>query len=145
MKVVLQRVKEAKVTIQDQIIGQIGYGLLIFVGFTKDDNEKDINFLVRKIIDLRIFEDDEGKMNRSSLQVKAQFLVVSQFTLLGDCQKGRRPSFDQAALPKPAEKLYNCFVEKLKMHQLKVETGQFRAMMEVALINDGPVTFILES
>ncbi len=126
------------------MVGQIQKGLLIFLGVAKQDAEKDIDYLVNKLIQLRIFEDDEGKMNRSSLELQTAFLVVSQFTLLGDCSKGRRPSFDQAADPQTAENLYNFFVKKLKTHA-PVQTGQFQAMMDVDLVNDGPVTFILDS
>jgi len=149
MRVVIQRVKEANVKVDSQIVGAIGPGMLILLAVGKDDTEKDIDFLVSKIPQLRIFEDNQGKMNLSAPDVQAQFLVVSQFTLLGDCAKGRRPSFDGAAEPKMAEAFYNQFVEKLRRsgdaQKFKVETGQFRAMMDVSLINDGPVTFILDS
>src|SRR3989338_3067017 len=149
MRVVIQRAKEANVKVDSQIVGAIGPGMLILLAVGKDDTEKDIDFLVSKIPQLRIFEDNQGKMNLSAPDVQAQFLVVSQFTLLGDCAKGRRPSFDGAAEPKMAEAFYNQFVEKLRRsgdaQKFKVETGQFRAMMDVSLINDGPVTFILDS
>ena len=145
MRLVIQRVKEAKVDVDSQTVGQIGQGMLVFLGVAQDDTLDDIEFLANKIVQLRIFEDEDGKMNVSSLDAKAEFLVVSQFTLLGDCSKGRRPSFDKAAEPKKGEEYYELFVQKLKESGLKVETGEFRAMMDVSLVNDGPVTFILES
>ena len=145
MRLVIQRVKQAGVTVGGTIVGQIGNGILIFLGIAKDDTLEDIDYLIKKITELRIFEDENGKMNLSAKDVNAAFLVVSQFTLFGDCSKGRRPSFDQAAEPQKAEEFYNRFVENLRQHHLKVETGQFRAMMDVALVNDGPVTFVLES
>ena len=144
MKIVLQRVKKAHVEIDGKMVGQIGLGLLVFLGIGKEDSIEKADQLVKKIVELRIFEDAQGKMNLSALDVNAQFLVVSQFTLYGDCRKGRRPSFDEAADPKKGEELYNDFVEKLRQQNVKVETGQFRAMMDVHLINDGPVTLILE-
>ena len=145
MRLVIQRVREAKVEVGSAVVGQIGAGMLIFVGVGKEDTPSDADYLVDKVLQLRIFEDEDGKMNRSALDVHAHFLVVSQFTLYGDCDKGRRPSFDKAAEPKKGEELYDHFVRKLRSHHRKVETGRFRAMMDVALINDGPVTFILES
>lgn len=145
MRIVVQRVTEASVKVKGRIVGKIGRGLLIFLGVARDDDEKDIEFLAGKAAQLRIFEDDAGKMNVSALETGAEFLVVSQFTLLGECSKGRRPSFDEAAEPKKAEDYYNRFIEELRRKNFKVETGQFRAMMDVALINDGPVTFIIES
>lgn len=145
MKFVLQRVKEASVEVNDDVVGRIDQGMLVFIGVEKGDKEEDIEYFVRKISELRMFEDEGGKMNRSAAEVGAQFLVVSQFTLLGSCDKGRRPSFDKAADPKIAQQLYDLFVEKLRSQNFKVETGEFRAMMDVSLINDGPVTFILSS
>ena len=146
MKLVIQRVKQAKVEVEGKVVGEIGPGLLVFIGVSKEDTSKDIDHLVEKIVQLRIFEDSDGKMNLSSSEAQAEFLVVSQFTLLGDCHKGRRPSFDRAADPKTGELMYESFVEKLKAQNVKkVATGRFRAMMDVTLINDGPVTFILES
>ena len=145
MKVVIQRVKEARVDVAEEVVGEIAEGMLIFLGVGKDDTTKDADVLIQKIIQLRIFEDDHGKMNLSALDQRAEILVVSQFTLYGDCSKGRRPSFDQAAEPEIAEELYNYFVEGLRKYDLKIATGRFRAMMEVSLVNDGPVTFILES
>lgn len=145
MKLVIQRVKKASVEVAGKNVGIIGMGLLVFLGVGQDDTKEDADFLVQKILQLRIFEDAQGKMNLSAQEVNAEFLVVSQFTLYGDCQKGRRPSFDQAAPPDKAQELYHYFVEKLRQQKAKVATGEFRAMMDVHLINDGPVTFILES
>ncbi len=146
MRLVLQRVKQAKVEVEGKVVGEIGLGLLVFMAVEQDDTPKDIDDLVDKIIHLRIFEDSQGKMNLSAVQAHGEFLVVSQFTLLGNCQKGRRPSFDRAADPRSAELMYENFVEKLKAQNVKkVATGRFRAMMDVTLINDGPVTFVLES
>ena len=146
MKAVIQRVKKASVEVDSQIVGSIGQGLLIFLGVGREDTSNDADFLAKKIVQLRIFEDTQGKMNCSMLEAKAEVLVVSQFTLYGNCDKGRRPSFDEAAEPHKAEELYNYFVEKIRAQgDIKVETGLFRAMMEVFLINDGPVTFILET
>jgi D-tyrosyl-tRNA(Tyr) deacylase len=145
MRVVVQRVKEASVKVDSQIVGAIGKGMLVFLAVGKDDTEKDLDFLVNKVAQLRVFEDNQGKMNLSAQETPVEFLVVSQFTLLGDCDKGRRPSFDKAAEPKKAEDFYNQFVAKLRAQKFKVETGVFRAMMEVSLINDGPVTFIVDS
>jgi len=145
MKIVIQRVKEASVTVDTRQTGRIAKGALIFLGIGKEDTEENIEYLVRKVSELRMFEDDKGKMNLSAIDAGAEFLIVSQFTLLGDCTKGRRPSFDKAASPEIAEKLYKSFVLKLREQNFKVETGEFRAMMDVALVNDGPVTFIIES
>lgn len=128
-----------------KVIGRISRGMLVFVGVGKDDTEEDAVYLAQKVVQLRMFEDAQGKMNLSSSEADAQILVVSQFTLYGDCRKGRRPSFDGAAEPQKGEKLYDHFVRELRGQNIKVETGQFRAMMDVALTNDGPVTFILES
>ena len=145
MRLVLQRVKHAQVNIGAQVIGRISQGLLIFLAVAKEDANNDADSLVQKVFELRVFEDTQGKMNLSAIDVQAEILVVSQFTLLGDCRKGRRPSFDQAAEPSKAEELYNYFIQQLRQRNLKVETGQFRAMMDVELVNDGPVTFLLES
>ncbi len=145
MRVVVQRVLQAKVDVDCQTVGQIGKGLLIFLGVAKADTEQDADYLVQKVTELRIFEDAEGKMNLSAAQVNAAFLVVSQFTLLGNCDKGRRPSFDAAADPAKGEALYNYFVDQLKKSNMDVATGRFRAMMEVSLVNDGPVTFVIDS
>ncbi len=145
MRLIIQRVKRADVTVEGQVIGSIGAGLLVFLGVAKNDLPAAADFLVRKIVELRIFEDAEGKMNVSSQEAGAEFLVVSQFTLYGKCDKGRRPSFDEAADPVKGEELYDYFVAQLKAQGVKVETGRFRAMMDVSLVNDGPVTFILDS
>ena len=145
MRAVIQRVKEAKVKVAGQIVGQIAQGMLVFLGVARDDSRSSADYLVKKITELRIFEDAQSKMNLSAQEKDGQFLVVSQFTLYGNCDKGRRPSFDEAADPVKGEELYNYFVTQLKRAQAKVETGQFRAMMEVSLVNDGPVTFIIDS
>ena len=145
MKIIVQRVSQAKVRVNDKVAGQIGKGMLIFIGVSKKDESKDADYLAQKVTRLRMFKDAEGKMNLSSLEVGAEILVVSQFTLYGDCRKGRRPSFDEAADLQKGEKLYEYFVSQLRRQEIKVETGQFQAMMDVELVNDGPVTFILES
>lgn len=145
MRAVVQRVKESSVTVGGDIIGKIGAGLLVFLGVSKEDTTNDVDYLADKILNLRIFEDEHGKMNRSLLEARGDMLVVSQFTLLGDCRKGRRPSFTDAAEPDKAKELYEQFVEKAGSSGIRVKTGRFRAMMDVQLINDGPVTFIVES
>ena len=145
MRIVLQRVKEASVSVENKVVGRIGQGMLIFLGVRREDVPRDVQVMVEKVSELRIFEDEQGKMNLSAKDVCGEFLVVSQFTLYGDCRKGRRPSFDEAADPQKGEELYNSFVEQLKAKNFKVETGRFRAMMDVALINDGPVTFVIDS
>ena len=145
MRAVIQRVKEAQVKVAGQVVGQIAQGILIFLGIAREDSTSCADYLIKKITELRIFEDAQGKMNVSAQEAGAQFLVVSQFTLYGNCDKGRRPSFDQAADPAKGEELYNYFVTQLKATKANVETGQFRAKMDVSLINDGPVTFIIDS
>ena len=145
MKLVIQRVKEASVTIENELFSKIGKGILVFVAIAEGDAFEDVDFLADKLVNLRIFEDEKGKMNLWALDAKAEFLIVSQFTLLGDCRKGRRPSFDGAADPKKAEEFYGYFIQRVRDHNLRVETGKFRAMMDVSLVNDGPVTFILDS
>jgi len=145
MRAVIQRVKESSVSVNNRIIGKIGKGLLVLLGVTESDMPGDADYLSEKIINLRIFEDENGKMNRSLLETGGEMLVVSQFTLLGDCKKGRRPSFVNAANPEKANELYEYFVKKVGNKGISVETGQFRAMMDVSLINDGPVTLIVES
>ncbi|MBD1371035.1 D-tyrosyl-tRNA(Tyr) deacylase [Hazenella sp. IB182357] len=144
MKVVLQRVKEAKVSVHQEIVGSIGPGFLLLVGITETDTLHQVRFLSEKIAHLRVFEDENQKMNHSILDVGGSILSVSQFTLYGDCQKGRRPNFMRAARPEQALPLYEQFNESLRSLSIPVETGQFGAMMEVSLINDGPVTLILE-
>ncbi|MDE2027263.1 MAG: D-tyrosyl-tRNA(Tyr) deacylase [Candidatus Omnitrophica bacterium] len=145
MRVVIQRVKEAQVKVEGQIVGKIAKGLVVFLAVARDDDEPAADYLVKKIAELRIFEDAQGKMNISAQEAGTQYLVVSQFTLYGNCDKGRRPSFDQAADPARGEMLYNYFVKQLAATGAVVSTGQFRAMMEVSLINEGPVTFIIDS
>ena len=145
MRAVVQRVKQSTVTTGNEIVGQIGSGLLVLLGVAKDDTAKDAEYLANKIINLRIFEDQDSKMNRSLLETGGELLAVSQFTLLADCRKGRRPSFIEAAKAKKATALYERFVNRVRAEGVAVQTGRFRAMMEVALINDGPVTIIVES
>lgn len=145
MRVIIQRVTQASVTVEGKIVGAINKGLLIFLGVAKTDTSAQADYLVRKLVELRIFEDQAGKMNLSSQEAGAAFLVVSQFTLYGNCNKGRRPSFDEAAEPVMAEELYNYFIAQLQQSGAQVQTGQFKAMMDVALINDGPVTLIIDS
>jgi D-aminoacyl-tRNA deacylase len=145
MRAVVQRVSRASVQVDNQIISKIEQGMLILLGVKKDDSKKEADLLAKKIINLRIFSDKENKMNLSLLDIKGQIIVVSQFTLYGNCKKGRRPSFIHAALPEIADSLYQYFVQCLKNYNVLVETGQFQALMQVELINDGPVTFILDS
>jgi len=145
MRAVIQRVKKSSVKTKDEIVGQIGRGLLVLLGVAKNDSAEDADYLANKIVNLRIFEDDAGKMNRSLLEFGGELLAVSQFTLLADCGKGRRPSFVAAAEPDKAAELYEKFVAAVRQRGVAVQTGRFRAMMEVALINDGPVTLIIES
>lgn len=145
MKAVLQRAKHASVTVDHSVIGQIDNGLVILLGVTHDDTIDDINFLVKKIINLRIFEDEEGKMNLSLKDVGGEILSISQFTLYGDTSKGRRPNFLQSAKPDQAKALYEQFNQILSDNGISVETGVFGAMMDVQLTNHGPVTFILDS
>ena len=144
MRLLVQRVKEAKVAVDGAAIGQIAGGLCIFLGVAKGDTEKSAATLAGKIAGLRIFADENGKLNRSLAEVGGQALVVSEFTLYGDCTKGKRPSFSRAAAPEEAIRLYEYFVRRLKDLGLAVATGKFQANMEVAVVNDGPVTFILD-
>jgi D-aminoacyl-tRNA deacylase len=145
MRSVIQRVKEAHVDVAGATVGSIRTGLLVLVGVTSTDTPKDADYLADKIVQLRIFPDDVRRMNRSLTDVRGELLVVSQFTLYGDCSKGRRPSFDAAAAPEQAKTLYEYFVQRLRSSNTLVETGVFQAEMEVHLINDGPVTFVLDS
>ena len=145
MRAVVQRVKRAEVRVGDDVAGSIGPGLLVLVGIGKTDSDTDLQNLAEKIVNLRVFEDEHGKMNRSLLERGGQVLCVSQFTLYGDCRKGRRPSYDQAAGPDTAQRLYDDFVKALRSFGIVVATGQFQAMMEVELVNDGPVTLLLDS
>jgi len=145
MRAVLQRVLAASVTVDGRTIGSIGPGLLVLLGVAKGDAEADADYLLDRITGLRIFPDENDKMNRSLLDVGGALLVVSQFTLYGDCLKGRRPGFDAAASPEAAKSLYEYFVTRARTLSIMVETGEFQAMMNVSLVNHGPVTFILES
>ena len=145
MRAVIQRVKSAQVIVNDKIIGSIGFGLLVLLGISREDNCDDADYLVEKTINLRIFDDQDGKMNRSLLDVGGEMLIVSQFTLIADCRKGRRPSFSAAAEPAEAKKLYQYFIERVKEKGITVATGEFQALMEVGLINNGPVTILMDS
>ena len=145
MIAVVQRVKESRVVVESKTIGAIGPGLNVLLGVADGDEPADADYLAAKIANLRIFEDDAGKMNRSLLDIGGQMLVVSQFTLLGDCRKGRRPSFVQAAQPETARRLYRHFVENVKQLGIDTHTGRFGAMMQVEIVNDGPVTLLVHS
>ena len=145
MRACVQRVSEASVTVDGQVSGQIACGLVVLLGVARDDSADDAILLADKIVGLRIFEDDDGKMNRSLVEAGGALLVVSQFTLLGDCRKGRRPSFVGAAEPELAEQLYEAFVAAVRNMDVDVATGVFRAHMDVSLTNDGPVTLLLDS
>jgi D-tyrosyl-tRNA(Tyr) deacylase len=144
MQIVLQRVREASVSVGNEVVGKIGQGVCLLVGFEQGDQEEEAQHLAHKIAELRIFPDEHGKMNRSLLDVQGEVLVVSQFTLAGSLKKGRRPSFDNAEEPSRAEVLFESFVDQIRKTGLNVETGVFAALMDVQLINDGPVTFILQ-
>lgn len=145
MRAVVQRVSRAKVTVSDWTAGEIGLGLLVLLGVGQNDTEADAIYLAEKIAGLRIFEDDDGKMNRSVLDSGGSVLAVSQFTLYGDVRRGKRPSFDAAAPPDPARRLYEFFVERLRAAGVRCETGRFQEMMQVELVNEGPVTILLDS
>lgn len=145
MRLLLQRVSEASVTVGGNTVGSIRTGLVILAGMAKSDTQSDVDSLSDKVLGLRVFPDSEGKMNRNVLDAGGSLLVVSQFTLYGDCRKGRRPSFDQAAAPEQAQALYNYLVEKLRCGPVPVQTGVFQAMMEVHLVNQGPVTILLDT
>lgn len=144
MRIVLQRISHASVTVDDKVIGKSSKGLLLLVGVTHEDTEKTADWLCEKSLNLRIFDDENGKMNLSCLDISGDILAVSQFTLYGDTKRGRRPGYDKAATPEKAEHLFNYFVSKLKESGLNVETGAFGEHMKVSLLNDGPATFILE-
>jgi len=145
VRFLVQRVSRASVRVDNETVGSIGAGLLVLIGIAAADTKAQADFLASKLVNLRIFEDANGKMNLSALEVKAELLLVSQFTLYGDCRKGRRPSFDAAAPPEAARKLYEYVTERIRETGLTTRTGVFQAHMEVALINDGPVTLLLES
>lgn len=145
MRVVVQRVSRASVKVGDEITGEIGEGLLVLLGVAHEDTEADADYLAEKIAGLRIFEDDAGKMNLSAIDVGGAVLAVSQFTLFGDVRRGKRPSFDAAARPQLARRLYEYFVERVRALGLRCETGRFQEMMEVELINSGPVTILIDS
>jgi D-aminoacyl-tRNA deacylase len=145
MKLVVQRVSEARVDVEGGTVGAIGTGLLALLGISKSDTARDADSLLEKILYLRVFPDEAGKMNRNVQEAGGSLLIVSQFTLYGDCRKGRRPSFDQAAPPEQAQALYDYFVEAARRGPVPVATGEYRAHMQVSLVNDGPVTLILES
>ena len=145
MRAVVQRVSRAKVTVNDWTAGEIGLGLLVLLGVGHEDTESDATYLAEKIAGLRIFEDGDGKMNRSVVDVGGSVLAVSQFTLFGDVRRGKRPSFDDAAPPDLARRLYEFFVERIRAAGLRCETGRFQEMMQVGLVNEGPVTILLDS
>lgn len=145
MKIVVQRVSQASVKVNNKITGEIGKGLLLFIAVHKDDGAEEMKWIADKIAKLRVFEDEEGKMNKSVLDVEGELLIVSQFTLYGEVKKGTRPSFIDSARPEMAEDLYNRMTRYLRdVYQINVETGQFAAMMDVSLVNDGPVTLVIE-
>ena len=145
MRAVLQRVSSASVRVDGDVIGKIGHGILVLLGVAELDSDSDVEYMVDKIVNLRIFTDDAGKMNHSVLDIGGGILVVSQFTLYGDVRRGRRPSFVKAAQPALARQLYERFIERAKLSGLNVESGEFQAMMEVELINDGPVTILIDT
>jgi D-aminoacyl-tRNA deacylase len=145
MRLVIQRVREARVVVDSSSTGTISTGLLLFIGISKEDTPADADYLLDKVIHLRLFADDAGKMNRTVQEVGGSLLLVSQFTLYADCRKGRRPSFDQAAPPEQAQALYNYFVESARKGPVPVQTGIFQATMQVHLVNDGPVTILIDS
>lgn len=145
MRVIVQRVSKASVTVEEKVVGKIGKGFMLLVGFTHEDTEEDLDYCVKKVSKLRVFEDEQGKMNLALKDVNGSILSVSQFTLYGDVKNGNRPSFIQSARPEQATPLYDQFNEKLRAEGIHVETGIFGAMMDVALVNDGPTTIIIDS
>ena len=145
MKALIQKVEQAKVEVSKEVVGKITTGILILLAVSKDDSKKQADWLLEKIVNLRIFPDEHGKMNKSIKDIGGQLLIVSQFTLLGDCKKGNRPSFDKAASSDKANQIYNYFIEKAKIYELDVSCGKFAAHMQVSLINDGPVTFVIDT
>ncbi len=145
MRAVVQRVSRASVTVGDEVTGQIGSGFLVLLGVAESDGATDLEWLVNKIVGLRVFEDDEGKMNRDIIEAGGAMLVVSQFTLLGDCRKGRRPSFVKAARPETANGTYESFCDAVRAKGIEVQTGRFQQHMDVELVNDGPVTLLIDS
>jgi len=145
VRAVVQRVSNSSVTVDQNVVGKIDKGIMVLLGVNDDDNSKDVEYLVDKIVNLRIFEDENEKMNLSLLDIKGDLLVVSQFTLYGDCRKGRRPNFIDAAKPDIAIPLYEEFIDKAKKYGIKVETGKFGAHMNVDIMNDGPVTLLIDS
>lgn len=145
MRAVVQRVSRAQVTVSEEIVGKIGRGLLVLLGVAQVDNEADADYLAEKIVGLRIFEDENGKMNLDTASVHGQILVISQFTLYGDVRRGKRPSFDAAAPPQRARELYEYFVNRIRSAGIPCETGRFQQMMQVELVNEGPVTILLDS
>jgi D-aminoacyl-tRNA deacylase len=145
MRAVVQRVSRARVTVADEIVGEVGRGLLVLLGATHADSDADADYLAGKIAGLRVFEDESGKMNLDTASIGGGILVVSQFTLYGDVRRGKRPSFDEAAPPERARQLYEYFVERIRGTGLPCQTGRFQAMMQVELVNDGPVTILLDS
>lgn len=144
MKILVQRVSEAKVEVERKTVGKIEEGVLVFLGITHSDTQAEATWLAKKLVNLRIFEDDQGKINRSLIERKGSALIISQFTLYADCNEGRRPSFTQAASPEMAKPLYEYFVSEVKQNGINVETGEFGAEMKVFLLNDGPFTVLLE-
>ena len=145
MRVIVQRVNSASVSVNEKEISKIGKGLLVFLGIKENDSDKDLSYTAEKVANLRVFEDQQGKMNLSPIDVKGEILVISQFTLYGDVRRGRRPDFTGAAKPEIANTIYEKFIETLKAYGIKVESGEFQAMMKVKLENDGPVTIMLDS
>ena len=145
MRAVVQRVSRAKVTVAGEVVGEIDGGLLVLLGVSEDDTQDDANYLAEKVVSLRIFPDDDDKMNLSLVDVSGRMLVVSQFTLFGDCRKGRRPSFIKAARPEHAENLYRIFVAEVQGRGVQTATGRFQTHMDVELVNDGPVTLLIDS